>query len=263
MLELFITFLYQPFFNILVLFYWLIGKTPLGYDMGWAVIALTILVRIILLPLTIAGHRTESERREIQEKVALVKSQLTHDPVARKKAVKKVMRAKPRIVISEFATFLIQMVIALTLWRIFSAGLVGQDIHLLYDWVPDVAQPYQLTFLGRFDLTHPDLILNLTQAFLIFIIETISVLSTPHDVSSKEVVRVQLILPVVSFMFFAFMPAGKKLFVITTLTFSLGVMFTRLAVRWWKKLFPAPAPESETSKSEASENADADLAESA
>lgn len=259
MLSLFITYLYQPFLNILVLFYWAVGHTPLGYDMGIAVILLTILVRIILLPLTIAGHRSESERRDLQKRVEEVKALYPHDPVARKKAVKKVMRAKPRIIISEMTAFFIQTVIALTLWRIFTSGLTGEDLHFLYSWIPDVPQPYNLTFLGRFDLTHPDWILNLTQAILIFIMETIAVITTPYYVSREEVVRVQLVLPVVSFIFFAFMPAGKKLFVITTLCFSLLIIIMRLILRLVSKFngsSESPEEPVEAAEDEASALAD-------
>ena len=52
MIEIFVTYLYQPFLNLLVLFYWLLGQTPIGFDMGFAVIMLTLLVRFILLPLS-------------------------------------------------------------------------------------------------------------------------------------------------------------------------------------------------------------------
>jgi YidC/Oxa1 family membrane protein insertase len=237
-MDYFTLLLYQPLLNALVLFYYLIGQTSLGFDMGYAVILLTILIRIILLPITLAGHRSESERREIAQKVKEAEEYYRHDPVAQSKAVKQILRAKPRIIISEATTFLIQAVIALTLWRIFSKGLLGEDLHLLYSWMPQVAQPYNLNFLGRFDLTHPDWILNLIQAFLIFVLETIAVITSPYYVSRKEVVRVQLILPVVSFLFFAFMPAGKKLFVVVTLLFSLAVVITRLVVRGLRKLFP-------------------------
>ena len=182
MIELFITYLYQPFLNLLVLFYWLLGKTPLGFDMGFAVIMLTLLVRFILLPLSLASHRSEAERREIALKVKAVEQQFRHDPIAKKKAVKQVLRDRPRIIISEATNFLIQAVIALTLWRVFARGLVGEDLHLLYSWMPEVPQPYNLTFLNVFDLTHPDWILNAVKALLIFVLETIAVITSPYYV---------------------------------------------------------------------------------
>ena len=47
---LFVTYIYQPFFNILVGLYWLVGRIFGDPDMGVAVILFALVVRIILLP---------------------------------------------------------------------------------------------------------------------------------------------------------------------------------------------------------------------
>lgn len=241
--DLFITVLYQPFLNILVGFYWLVGQTPLGYDMGIAVILLTIFIRILMLPLTIQGHRTEHERRAIEEQMREVEARYGNDPLRLKQESKKVFRTNPRILLSEGFSFGIQLAIALILWRIFATGLSGDDLHLLYDWIPHPPTPYNLNFLGKYDLTHTHFILNLLQSVMIFLLETIAVITSPYPYSRSEVVRVQIILPIVSFLVFMFLPAGKKLFVITTLAFSILVMLARAFMRWWKKTFPPPPPE--------------------
>lgn len=243
MTEFFITFLYQPFLNILVGFYWLIGHTPLGYDMGVAVILLTILIRLLLLPLTISGHKSEAERRAIEERMQEVERMYSHDPVALRREAKKVMRSNRLVLIAEGISFSIQVAIALILWRIFATGLIGEDLHLLYGWMPKLTQPFNLSFLGKFDLTHSHLLLNIIQSLLIFVLETVIVLTSPYHYSRAEVIRVQLVLPVVSFIVFAFLPAGKKLFVITTLTFSLLVVIIRALADWWQRTFPAPVEE--------------------
>lgn len=243
MIDLFVQIVYQPFLNLVVFFYWLLGQTPIGYDMGIAVILLTITIRILLLPLTIASFRTEDERREIEDNIKAIKEKYAHYPVERKAAIKEVLRAKPRMLFSEATMFFIQMIIAFILWRIFASGLPGKDLHLIYDFLPEVPQPFTLTFLGKFDLTHPDLQLNLVQTLLIFCVETFGVLTSPYKVSQEEVVRVQVILPIMSFVIFAFLPAGKKLFVITALTFSLLIMILRQIVHVYRQLFPPEEPE--------------------
>ncbi len=241
--DIIIMVLYQPFLNVLVGFYWLLGHTPLGYDMGVAVILLTIVIRLLMLPLTIQGHRTEGERRAIETKMKDIQERYRSDPVALREAEKTVFRTNPRILLSEGFGFGIQLAIALILWRIFATGLEGQDLHLLYDWIPHPPTPYNLMFLGEFDLSHTHVLLNLLQSLLIFILETIAVVTSPYPYSRNEVVRVQIVLPVVSFLVFMFLPAGKKLFVITTLSFSILVMLARVLVRWWRKTFPPPPPE--------------------
>ncbi len=244
-MNLIITYLYQPFLNLLVFFYWLIGQTPLGFDMGVAVILLTLTIRFILLPVTLSSQRSEAERRKIQEAVREIEEHPTATPVEKKEAARKVLQSNPRILLAEGAMFIIQVGISLLLWRIFATGLTGEDLHLLYPFMPDLAQPYSLSFLGRFDLSHPDLFLNVIQALTIFVLETVVVLTSPYPVSRSEVIRVQIILPIMSFAAFAFFPAGKKLFVITTLWFSLTVILARLVYRTYKKYFPDPEPEEE------------------
>ncbi|MCD8484029.1 YidC/Oxa1 family membrane protein insertase [Candidatus Woesebacteria bacterium] len=244
MLSLLTAIVYQPFLNLIVLFYWLLDFTSFGHDMGIAVILLTIVFRLLLLPITLASHRSEKERRDIQKKVERIEDEYHGRPVEKEAAVKRLLRANPRIIFAEVFMFVIQMGIALILWRIFGSGLTGQDLHLLYDWMPDVEQPFDMMFLGRFDLTHPDWQLNLLQSFLIFLVETVGILSSPYQTNRAEVVRVQLVLPVVSFIIFAFLPAGKKLFVITTLCFSLVVMFLRIIVNWYQRTFTPPEDDS-------------------
>ena len=66
MISLFITLIYQPFFNLLVGLYWILDSMTAGNgDMGIAVIILTIIIRVLLLPLSLNGQKTEGERREI------------------------------------------------------------------------------------------------------------------------------------------------------------------------------------------------------
>ena len=131
------------------------------------------------------------------------------------------MRKNKRILIAELFNLSIQVSIALMLWKMFQTGLPGKDLHMIYNFMPEVEKPFNLMFLGKYDLTHTNYTLNLLQSILIFVLETVSVLASPFKVTRKEVVRLQLILPVVSFLVFMAMPAGKKLFIITTLIISI------------------------------------------
>lgn len=228
MFSLFTTLIYQPFFNVLVFFYWILEKVTGGNaDMGIAVIFLTILIRLLMLPLSFAGMRTEKERREIAEQIANLEKTHGAEPVVFQQEKKKVFKTNKRIIIAEVVNFFIQLIIALMLWRIFAKGLTGDDIHLIYSFMPDVEHNFNLMFLGKFDLTHTSIVLNLIQSVLIFVLETLVAYTSSYSTSRKEVVRSQLVLPVVSFLIFMTLPAGKKLFVITTLSFSILITFIR------------------------------------
>lgn len=229
--HIFTVFIYQPFFNILVFFYWLIGLSGKP-DMGIAVIFLTILVRILLMPLSLAGQRSEKDRRAISKKMLEIESEFEADPIEKERHKKLILKQNRGVLISELINLAIQVLLALMLWRIFAKGLPGEDLHLIYSFMPDVHLPFNLMFIGKYDLSHPHVSLNLLQSFLIFILETLSMYTSPFPFNKKEVVRLQLILPLVSFLVFMALPAGKKLFVITTLIFSICMLLYRAGQRW-------------------------------
>ncbi len=238
--------IYQPFLNLLVGIYWILSLIPKNIpDMGIAVIIFTVAIRILLLPLTISGDRSEKERKEIEEKIEKIQEQYKTQPLLLDQEIKKVFKGNGRIVFSEITDLTIQVIIAFMLWRIFAKGLPGEDIHLIYKWMPKIHLPFNLMFLGKYDLSHPHIVLNLLQSFLIFVLETINIITSPYKVDRRDVVRMQLTLPIVSFMIFMFLPAGKKLFVITTLCFSIVYKIITTGSRLIKKKF-GPVPEVKT-----------------
>ncbi|MBU0974211.1 YidC/Oxa1 family membrane protein insertase [Patescibacteria group bacterium] len=231
-MNLFTTFIYQPFFNILVGFYWILGLFVDGKpDMGIAVIFLTILIRIILLPLSLNGEKSEGERRRIAKKVKDIEEKYANEPIEIEKAKRKVMSTSKKVLFGELINLFIQVAVALMLWKIFKTGLEGADIHLIYSFMPEFNLPFNLIFLGKYDLSKTNIVLNLVQSLLIFVLESISLYTSPYKVSKNDVVRLQLVLPVVSFIIFMGLPAGKKVFVITTLAFSIIVKIYKIIKR--------------------------------
>lgn len=237
--NLFITLVYQPFFNLLLLIYWMLGQlgwvatTPQGVqpDMGVAVIILSVIIRVMLLPLSLSGHDSEEDRRRIAAELKVAEVEFSGDQEGFQRARKQIFHKDRRVVVGELISFSIQLMTALMLWRIFASGLEGRDLHLLYSFMPQITFPFNLTFLGYFDLSHSNWVLNLIQSLLIFALETISIIASPYPASRAEVVRLQLVLPVVSFLIFMGLPAGKKLFIITSLLFSIGLTLARAARR--------------------------------
>lgn len=232
MFEYFILFIYQPFFNLLVFFYVMLDFITRGNaDMGIAVILLTIVIRVILFPLSLAEQKSESERKEITDKLREAEEQYKTDHIALVQAKKHIMRTNKRVLIAEIINLVIQVTIALMLWKIFGTGLKGEDFHLLYNFMPEIKEPFNLMFLGKFDLSKPSLTLNLIQSLAIFILETILLIGSESPVTKQQFVRLQIILPIVSFFIFLGLPAGKKVFIITTLIISIILTSIRVIKR--------------------------------
>ncbi len=226
LVNLFITVIYQPFLNILVSFYWLHGLITHGHpDMGVAVIFLTIVIRILLLPMSLSEDKSAAERRLLNEKFIEIDTLYSADPIRQREERKKLFKHNPKVVFAEGFSLFIQTAITLMLWKMFSTGLEGQDIHLIYPFIPQVQLPFNLIFWGIFDLSKPNLTLNIVQSIMVFIVETTGILTSPYPPMKGEVVRLQLVLPIVSFLIFLNLPAGKKVFIIATLiiTFILQI----------------------------------------
>lgn len=226
------TYFYQPFFNILVGIYWLLGRiSPDLEDMGIAVILFSLVVRFLLLPLSLSANRSEAEKHKVVEKVKEIKRQHTHDPVGEKLAIRQLLVSNRGAVVSTTINLLIQLGIVLMLYRIFTTGLEGADFHLLYNFMPSISH-INLMFLGKYDLSHTNAFLNLIQSLMIFIVEVLSAINSPFPISKKDVAVTQFFLPVGSFFIFMFMPAGKKLFIITSLAFT-AVLLSYKIIRFW------------------------------
>lgn len=236
LIDWFTIYIYQPFFNLLVGIYWLLEQIPNipHADMGVAVVIFTLALRMLLLPISLASDRSENERRQIEESAVKLKQKYKNNPVKYSSELKRLFRGNRRIVVAEGINLFIQISIALMLWRIFASGLAGADIHLLYTFMPQIDQPFNLIFLGRYDLSQPSFMFSLIVGISLFLVEVIKIFNSPFPVSRKEVVRLQFVLPVISFIIFLRLPAGKTLFVITTLAFSL-VIITIMAIRQWFK----------------------------
>lgn len=226
----FITLIYQPFFNLLVYIYLVLDKLTGGQaDMGVALIIFTFIFRIILLPLSLNGDRSEKEKREIKTRVEEIEKFYRHDPVKCRAEIKKVVSSNKKLLIAEVSDVGIQIVVVLMLFRIFKTGLEGADLPLLYSFMPKIDEPFNLVFMGRFDLSQPNLPLNIVSSIVIFIAEFINIRFSPFPITYEDKLML-VVLPIGAFTYFAFMPAGKKLFVIATLIFSIALVLLKQAL---------------------------------
>lgn len=144
----FFTLLYQPMFNLLV---WLYDVLP-GQDMGLAIIALTILLKFLLAPLS---HRTLVSQRamqRLQPKIQEVKKEHKDDREKLARAMMELYKREKVNPLSSCLPLLIQLPILIVLYRVLMDGLGQADLSVLY---PFVAKPAEInaTFLGFFDLT--------------------------------------------------------------------------------------------------------------
>ncbi len=214
-------YIYQPFFNILVGLYSLTSNFLETPDMGIAVIFFAVAVRIILLPFDLIAERSDEEKYQIAKRVNQLKQDYVDNPMELRDQIRKVMRQSPGAIFSEMFTVVIQLTIIVVLYRIFSTGLEGEDMHLMYSFMPAVEEPINLFFIGKYDLSHTNSTLNLIQSVMIAISEYIHLNLSPVKPSRREFLSLVVIFPIVCFLVFMFLPSGKKVFIIASLGFTI------------------------------------------
>lgn len=241
-MDFFTVYLYQPFFNLLIGIYWLVGQIFPAPDMGIAMILFALAVRFIFLPIDLLGDRSEEDKFQISEKIKKLKIELAADPIRLKAETGKIMRTKPGAIISEVFNVVFQLVVILMLYRIFTTGLEGADLHLIYSFMPKIVTPINLMFLGKFDLSRTNNTLNVIQSLMIAMNESMHLYFSPIKPTEKDFISLVIIFPVACFILFLFLPAGKKVYIITSLAFTMVVRIIKQIHYLIYSLGKKPAP---------------------
>lgn len=154
MTSLFTTILLQPILNLLV---WLYNTVP-GNDLGVAIILLTILVKAILYPVTMAQIKQQKMLQTLQPKVDEIRKRLKDDKEAQAKELTDLYKREKVNPASSCLPLLVQLPIFIGLYRALRDGLSSQGLNLLY---PFVANPGTLDTMmfGFIDLSKPNIVL--------------------------------------------------------------------------------------------------------
>ncbi len=149
MVSLFNTFLYQPLFNALVFIY----NTIAFSDIGLAIIFLTILIRLLLLPFSIKMTHSQKMLQNLQPKIEALKIQHKDDKEALSKEMMKLYREEHVNPFSSCLPLLIQLPFFFAIYQVFIDGLKKyQEVSesLLYSFVqnPGTIEPIAFGFLN-------------------------------------------------------------------------------------------------------------------
>lgn len=164
------TFIYKPIFNVLVL---LLSYVTMG-DLGFAVVLLTIIVKVILYPLSKKAITSQLDMASIQSHIAEIKAKkLSKEEEAKETfALYKEKKVNP---FSGCLVMLIQIPIIFGLYFVFLKGLTI-DPTQLYSFVKAPAS-VDTVFLGLIDLTKTHsiwiaLLTGITQFIQVFVSPT-------------------------------------------------------------------------------------------
>lgn len=239
MTGLFDSILYVPFFNFLVFLY----NTIAFEDFGMAIILLTLIIRLILSPLSVKTLKSQKILSELQPKILEIQDKFKDD---REKQTRQIMELYRQQKVNPFSgclPLLIQLPILIALYRVSIAGFEENALSVLYNFVknPDFLNP---TSLGFIDLTKRNIFLSVIAGISQFF-QTKSSLasqkkpafqksqttSSPQALTSQSVAKQNLgglmsqqmlyFLPLITIIISMSFPAGLPLYWIATTAFSV------------------------------------------
>jgi YidC/Oxa1 family membrane protein insertase len=164
MTSLFHIVLVQPLLNALVFLYlWLPGR-----DMGMAIIALTVIIRIILWPLSHKALHSQRQMQSIQPQLGEIKRKYAQDKAKQAQEMAALYKQYKINPLLGCLPLLVQFPILLALFRVFQLGLQEGVWQQLYSFTP---RPEQLdpTLMGIIDLSERSIVLALLAGVLQFI----------------------------------------------------------------------------------------------
>lgn len=139
--QLYTTILYQPLFNLLVFFYNLIP------DIGIAIILLTVIVKVILWPLSHKGLRSQKILQNLQPKMNALKEKYKDNKEKLGQETMALYKREKINPLSSCLPLLIQLPIIIAVFRVFRAIFAETvDFSLLYSFVtiPETINPMML-----------------------------------------------------------------------------------------------------------------------
>jgi YidC/Oxa1 family membrane protein insertase len=159
--------LYRPLLNLLI------GITNVlpGHSVGWAIIFVTLIVRLILLPSFLhqatAMRKNQEKMAQIQHKIDELKKTHKDDKAKQAEETMKIYREAGINPASGLLPLFVQLPVLIAMYQVFFSGLTPETYHYLY---PFVSHPTDLSFkFFGLDLGMPSLLLGVIAGIFQFI----------------------------------------------------------------------------------------------
>ncbi len=158
------TVLYQPFLNILVALYVFFP----GHDLGVAVILLTLIIKLVLSPISLKAAKSQKALSKIQPKLKEIQNKYKDDKMKQSQEMMELYKKEKISPLSGCFPLIIQLPILIALYQVFLRGLESEALKSsLYSFIPQPGT-LELTFLGIINLGQSSLVLAVMAGVLQF-----------------------------------------------------------------------------------------------
>ena len=224
---------YQPILNVLAFLY------NVTADLGIAIILLTVIIKLVLWPLSQKAIKSQTELQAVQPKIDELKKKYADNKAELGKATMDLYKEHKINPLSSCLPLLIQLPFLFAVFRVLRVGLT-QDIGLVYSFLPK-PEHFQALSLGFMDLSKPVIVLAFLAGAAQFIQAKMMLAKQKKANIGKEkpeedmaaIMNKQMtyIFPIMTIVFGFTLPGGLTLywFMFTALTILQQFLVLRLA----------------------------------
>lgn len=220
---------YQPIFNLLVFLYNVIP----GTDIGLAIIALTVIIRLILWPLSHQTLRSQRAMQALQPKLKEIQELHKGDKEKQARATMELYSKEKVNPLSSCLPLLVQLPFLFAIYQAMQAGL-NQQIRLLYPFVQNPGT-IEATFFGLINLAKSSIplavVAGLTQYWQTKVMLGRQKPAVPalagsaekkEDMAAMMNKQMQYVMPAMTVLIGAGLPAGLALYWLLTNILTVG-----------------------------------------
>ena len=216
------TILTEPLLNLLIWFYQIIP----GQDIGLAIIAVTLLIRLLLFPSFQKSLRSQKQIQAMQPKLEEIKTRYKDDKEAQTKAILAFYKENKINPFSSCLPLLVQLPILIALYQVFIRGLNGDISGDLYPFIsnPGTIDP---TFLGFINLSHSNFWFALAAGLSQYWQSKLMSLGNKSTDSTARMMSMQFtyLMPLVTVFIGSRLPAGLTMYWLVTTLFAIGQQY--------------------------------------
>ncbi len=232
MAHFFTTILYIPFYNMLMYF---VAVIP-GHQVALAIILLTIIIRIILLPTSLKASKSTIEMQKIQPLLNQVRAKYKTDQLKMSQEMQRLFKEHKVSPYGSCLPLIVQMVVLIVFYRVILIGFNLDHLNLLYHFIPKPSG-INLNFLG-INVSKPDLwILPIVAGALQFV-QTKMMPQPPQSKGTNDpmaMMNKQIIyfFPLITIFIARQLPSGLAIYWVIT---SLVMILQQWYINWHYKL---------------------------
>ncbi len=226
MIQIFNSFIYQPIYNALIFLYDVIP----GQDLGVAIIALTILIRLLLYPVAQKQIESQKKLQELQPEIKKIQEKYKGNREKQGRVLMDFYKEKKVNPASGCFPLVIQIVFFIALYRAFIAGLnFSTGCQDLYSFVA-CPENIDVMFFGILDLAKPNVVLAVLAAAGQYVQTKMLMTKNPipagkDDFSSIMNKQMLYLGPLLTLFIGLRFPAGLALYWVINTLFAVGQQY--------------------------------------